>query len=162
MIDCAPFNTGSHPREKAAPNGCSRTLPRLPKGVPVRRYLLVLIILSIGILFDICPSVPRSKEARAEAQQKTSTRRLAIRCGKLFDGKNAGVISDAVILVEGDRITAVGRELKIPAGVELIDLSRETVLPGLIDTHTHLTYHYDTEQNEKPAVTGIYHWMEHP
>jgi imidazolonepropionase-like amidohydrolase len=61
-----------------------------------------------------------------------------------------------VILIDGDRIAAVGRGLKIPAGAEVIDLSRATVLPGLIDTHTHLTYHYDTEQNEKPAVTAIY------
>lgn len=120
------------------------------------KTFLALTVLSISPLFALGPLISQSNEARAETQQKTSTRRLAIRCGRLFDGKNAGVVSDAVILVDGDRITAVGRELKIPAGVEIIDLNRATVLPGLIDTHTHLTYHYDTEQNEKPAVTGIY------
>jgi imidazolonepropionase-like amidohydrolase len=61
-----------------------------------------------------------------------------------------------VILVEGDRIVAVGRDLKIPVDAQVIDLTHATVLPGLIDTHTHLTYHYDTTQNEKPAVTAIY------
>jgi imidazolonepropionase-like amidohydrolase len=108
----------------------------------VRRSRLVLIILSIGILFEVCPLVPRSNRARAETQQKTPARQLAIRCRQLLDGKSPGSLSDAVIVIEGDRITAVGRGLKIPAGAEVIDLSRATVLPGLIDTHTHLTYHY--------------------
>jgi len=122
----------------------------------VRTSRLILIVLSIGILFDVCPPVPRSNRTRAESQQKTAVRQLAVKCGKLLDGKSAIAIPDALILIEDDRIAAVGRGLKIPPGAEVIDLSRSTVLPGLIDTHTHLTYHYDTAQNEKPAVTGIY------
>lgn len=123
----------------------------------MRKYPLVLTILSIGILVQVCPFVfQNSGRARAEAQGKPSTKQLAIRCGRLLDGKSPSLVSDAVILIDGDRIAAVGRGLKIPAGAEVIDLSRATVLPGLIDTHTHLTYHYDTEQNEKPAVTAIY------
>jgi imidazolonepropionase-like amidohydrolase len=122
----------------------------------VRTSRFVLIVLSIGILFDVCPPVPRGNRTRAETQQKTAVRQLAVMCGKLLDGKSASAIPDALILIEDDRIAAVGRGLKIPAGAEVIDLSRSTVLPGLIDTHTHLTYHYDTAQNEKPAVTGIY------
>lgn len=129
---------------------------RNPKGVPVRRYLLVLTILSIGILFEVCPQVPLRNIATVEAQQRTSVRQIAIRCGRLLDGKTPGAISDAIVLIEGNHITAIGSGLKIPAGIEVIDLSRATVLPGLIDTHTHLTYHYYTEQNEKPAVTAIY------
>ena len=123
----------------------------------MRKYLLVLTIFPIGILGQNWPlGIQNSGQARVEAQRKPSTKQLAIRCGKLLDGKSPGFISDAVILIDGDRITAVGRGLTIPAGAEVIDLSRATVLPGLIDTHTHLTYHYDTEQNEKPAVTAIY------
>jgi len=123
----------------------------------VRRYLLVFTILSIGILVQTWPfAIQNSGQARVEAQSNPSTKQLAIRCGKLLDGKSPTFISDAVILIDGDRIAAVGRGLKIPAGAEMIDLSRATVLPGLIDTHTHLTYHYDTEQNEKSAVTAIY------
>jgi imidazolonepropionase-like amidohydrolase len=123
----------------------------------VRKYLLVFTILSIGILVQTSPfAIQNSGQARVEAQGNPSTKQLAIRCGKLLDGKSPSFVSDAVILIDGDRIAAVGRGLKIPAGAEMIDLSRATVLPGLIDTHTHLTYHYDTEQNEKSAVTAIY------
>ena len=123
----------------------------------MRKYLLVLTVISIGILVQLLTFVfQNSGQARVEPHGKPSTKQLAIRCGKLLDGKNPGFVSDAVILIDGDRIAAVGRGLKVPAGAEVIDLSRATVLPGLIDTHTHLTYHYDTEQNEKPAVTAIY------
>jgi imidazolonepropionase-like amidohydrolase len=95
-------------------------------------------------------------EFRTNAQTKAPQKQLAIKCGRLIDGKRSEAISDAIILVNGDRIEAVGKGLNIPSDAEIIDLSRATVLPGLIDTHTHLTYHYDTEQNERPAVTAIY------
>jgi imidazolonepropionase-like amidohydrolase len=49
-------------------------------------------------------------------------------------------MSDAVILIEGDRITAVGSDLAVPEGFEVIDLGGATLLPGLIDCHTHLTH----------------------
>jgi imidazolonepropionase-like amidohydrolase len=81
---------------------------------------------------------------------------IAIRCGKLIDGKSAEPIGDAVILIQGERITAVGRDLKIPSGARVIDLSHATVLPGLIDAHTHLTYHYDTQPIETFEVTAKY------
>jgi imidazolonepropionase-like amidohydrolase len=64
---------------------------------------------------------------------------VAIRAGRLIDGRGGAPVRDAVILLAGDRITAVGPGLPIPAGVEVIDLSGKTVLPGLIDCHTHLT-----------------------
>jgi imidazolonepropionase-like amidohydrolase len=65
--------------------------------------------------------------------------RVAIRAGRLIDGLGGAPVTDAVILVENERITAVGRGLTIPAGVRIIDLSRSTVLPGFIDAHTHVT-----------------------
>jgi len=66
-------------------------------------------------------------------------RHVAVRAGRLLDGMDAAPIRNAVILIEGDRITAVGAGLAIPAGYEVVDLSRSTVLPGLIDCHTHIT-----------------------
>lgn len=76
----------------------------------------------------------------AEAPAKPEPpHRLAVRAGRLIDGSGAPPVRDAVILIEGDRITAVGTSLAIPAGVEVIDLSKSTVLPGLIDCHTHIT-----------------------
>ena len=65
--------------------------------------------------------------------------RVAIRAGRLIDGLGGAPVTDAVILVENDRITAVGPGLAIPAGARVIDLSHATVLPGFIDAHTHVT-----------------------
>jgi len=62
----------------------------------------------------------------------------AIKCGSLIDGKSDKPIENAVILVEGNRIKEVGRGISIPAGAEIVDLSSATVLPGLIDSHTHV------------------------
>ena len=69
----------------------------------------------------------------------TPPTRVAIRAGRLIDGLGGAPITDAVILIENDRITAVGKGLAIPSGVRVIDLSRSTVLPGFIDAHTHVT-----------------------
>lgn len=65
---------------------------------------------------------------------------VAVRAGRLFDSKTGQMLARQVVLISGDRITEVGAEgqVKIPAGVRVIDLSRETVLPGLIDAHTHM------------------------
>jgi len=62
----------------------------------------------------------------------------AIRAGTLIDGTGAGPVKNAVILIQNDRITAVGAGLAIPQGATVIDLSAETVLPGFIDAHVHL------------------------
>lgn len=66
----------------------------------------------------------------------------AIRAGRLLDVKTGSVIEKAVVLVSGGRITAVGPEVVVPADATVIDLSRYTVLPGLIDAHTHLLQNY--------------------
>jgi imidazolonepropionase-like amidohydrolase len=67
---------------------------------------------------------------------------VAVRAGRVIDGTGAAPLPDAVILVEGERIARVGprAEVQVPAGAELIDLSAYTVLPGLIDTHTHICF----------------------
>ncbi len=76
----------------------------------------------------------------APAQQPDSAvRRIAVRAGKLIDGRGGSPLSNAVILIDSTRITAVGANLPIPAGTTVIDLGSATVLPGLIDCHTHIT-----------------------
>src|SRR5690349_12534216 len=76
--------------------------------------------------------------ATARGQQQPAPRRVAIRCGRLIDGRSDRAVENAVVLVEGERITAVGPNLTVPAGYEVVDLGHETVLPGLIDNHTHI------------------------
>ena len=63
---------------------------------------------------------------------------IAIRCGRLIDGKSTAPRSHIIVVIEGDRIRHVGSGVSIPPGAEIIDLSRSTVLPGLIDNHTHI------------------------
>src|SRR3989440_134663 len=65
---------------------------------------------------------------------------VAVRAGRLFNSKTGQMLTKQVVLLQGDRITDVGPEaqIKIPAGTQVIDLSQATVLPGLIDAHTHM------------------------
>ena len=65
-------------------------------------------------------------------------KRIAIRAGHLIDGKSDQPIANALILIEGNKIVSVTPGGSPPAGAELIDLSHATVLPGFIDTHTHI------------------------
>src|SRR5690348_6104291 len=67
-----------------------------------------------------------------------SKQTLAIRAERLIDGKSDTVVNDAVVLVTGDKIAAVGSHLPIPRNATTIDLGDATLLPGLIDAHTHL------------------------
>ena len=65
----------------------------------------------------------------------------AVRAGRLFDPKSGQMSNNEVVLIQGEKITQVGptASVTIPAGARVIDLSRATVLPGLIDGHVHLT-----------------------
>ncbi|HVQ54399.1 MAG TPA: amidohydrolase family protein [Thermoanaerobaculia bacterium] len=67
---------------------------------------------------------------------------VAVKTGRLIDPKAGTVVPGAVVLVENGRVKAVGAGLAIPAGAQVIDLSGMTVLPGLIDCHTHLVGDY--------------------
>ncbi|MES2129973.1 MAG: amidohydrolase family protein [Pseudomonadota bacterium] len=66
---------------------------------------------------------------------------VAIKAGRVLDVEAGKVLQNQVILVDGEKISAIGAAAStaIPAGAKVIDLSNATVLPGLIDAHTHLT-----------------------
>src|SRR5262249_41105004 len=83
--------------------------------------------------------------SRASAQEKTAAAASvkAVKFGKLWDAKGK-VWNNAIVIVEGDRIKAVTTDsAAIPAGAEVVDLSRYTGMPGMIDVHTHMTYYTD-------------------
>jgi len=67
-------------------------------------------------------------------------RTIAVRAGRLFDSKSGQMLTRQVVVLQGERITDVGSEgqVKIPTGAQIIDMSQATLLPGLIDAHTHM------------------------
>jgi imidazolonepropionase-like amidohydrolase len=103
----------------------------------MRRKLVATAVTIIGTLFYVFGS------GQAQDKEKAQPKRVAVRAGRLIDGKSETPIANALILVENDRIVSVSAGGTAPAGVELVDLSKATVLPGLIDTHTHLLLNGD-------------------
>jgi imidazolonepropionase-like amidohydrolase len=99
----------------------------------VRTFLIL-----FTVLFLIC----FSGIDYASAQ---TPKRTAVRAARMLDIKSGNFINNAVILIEGDRITSVGEKLEIPKNTEIIDLGSATILPGLIDAHTHLLQNYDSK-----------------
>lgn len=81
--------------------------------------------------------------ASADAQVR------AVRFGALWTGTE--LIRDAVVVVDGQRITAVGQGIRaVPAGATVVDLRRFTGIPGLMDVHTHITYYWDRAPGSRP------------
>src|SRR5271154_3176180 len=96
---------------------------------------LGLLCLFVLILTGVCDAQTPKVSAPAD---------IAIHAGKMLDVRTGSYLTDQIIWIEGDRIKAIGKAAdisgQIPAGAKIIDLSNATVLPGLIDCHTHLTY----------------------
>jgi imidazolonepropionase-like amidohydrolase len=84
----------------------------------------------LGLAIVLCLS--------AAAQQNTPPKIIALRASRMLDVNSGSIVRDAVILIQDDKITSVGPSLKIPDGAEVVDLGDATILPGLIDCHTHL------------------------
>jgi imidazolonepropionase-like amidohydrolase len=97
----------------------------------VTRQKEVEVMREVVLLFSLACLLPAQAVPRV----------VALRCGRLIDGKSAVVRTNAIIVIEGERIREVGTS--VPAGAQVIDLSHSTVLPGLIDNHTHILLNGD-------------------
>lgn len=73
---------------------------------------------------------------------------IAIKCGKLIDGNSDKALLKKAIIIEGNKISAVVEQENIPPGATIIDLNNKTVLPGLIDCHTHVLLQGDVTSED--------------
>jgi imidazolonepropionase-like amidohydrolase len=79
----------------------------------------------------------RGADADRSPNLASPTDVVAVRAGRLFDARAGAMLNDQIVLIRGDRITDVGTTVQIPQGARILDLSRATVLPGMIDGHVH-------------------------
>ena len=99
-------------------------------------------LLTVTLAMPLTEALSAQPVAPEPSAQHTT---IAIRAGRLLDVESGRMSADQVILVRDGRIQAVGPNLKVPEDASLIDLSKQTVLPGLIDCHTHLADLADSE-----------------
>ena len=90
-------------------------------------------------LFSLALFAANSHFANIGAAESASAAVVIIKAARLFDGRGGEVISPAFVRIDGEKITQVSRTMETPAGAQVIDLGQATLMPGLIDLHTHLT-----------------------
>src|SRR5260221_3496410 len=73
-------------------------------------------------------------------QQSAPVKTVVIRAGRLLDVKTGKMLTGQTIVIQGDKIASVGGDAKVLADATIIDLPNATILPGLIDAHTHITF----------------------
>jgi imidazolonepropionase-like amidohydrolase len=110
--------------------------------MPIASVLRSSLITAAALALPLNQALCAQLAAPASSAQHAT---IAIRAGRLLDVESGRVSSEQVILVRDGRIQAVGPNLKAPEDANLIDLSKQTVLPGLIDCHTHLADLGDSE-----------------
>ena len=99
-------------------------------------FNLLLVLISVCALVCAQPSLREVNKVAAPSQKSV----IVIVGANLIDGRGGPVIADSLVVIEGDRIAAVGerRWMRVPAGAEIVDAKGLTLLPGLIDSHFHI------------------------
>ena len=88
------------------------------------------------------------------AGRSASAKPVVLKAAHLFDGKSDALVSPGLIVVDGNKLVAVGNKSALPAGADVIDLGNATLLPGLMDAHTHLSGEA-TENWNKDELDGF-------
>src|SRR5438552_12253146 len=73
---------------------------------------------------------------------------IALKAARLFDGKSNALVTNGVVIVQGNKIVDAGSNLPIPSGAQEIDLGDATLSPGFMDAHSHLTLDYSGDFNK--------------
>jgi len=76
----------------------------------------------------------------AAAQSAGAAKTVVIHAGHVLDAKTGKTLTGQTIVIQGDTIASVGADAQVPAGANVIELPNATLLPGLIDAHTHITF----------------------
>src|SRR5438094_9949467 len=74
---------------------------------------------------------------------------IALKAARLFDGKSNALVQNGVVIVQGDKIVDAGSNLPILSGAQVIDLGDATLSPGFMDAHTHVTFDFSGNFNER-------------
>ena len=102
----------------------------------IDKAAVVAVFLFVSLTLGSASSHAQVKDASQASAASTPV--IAVKAGHLVDPDSGNVLADQTILIRDHKIEAVGKGLAIPAGAKVIDLSSMTVLPGLIDCHTHV------------------------
>jgi imidazolonepropionase-like amidohydrolase len=105
----------------------------------MKEFAILICIATAGLLGTAPPGPDGAPTIEPD---RVPDRAVAIRAGKLLDVSKGELLRDAVVLIDGERIRAVGPRaaVQIPKDAQVIDLPNGTLLPGLIDAHTHLAW----------------------
>ena len=97
------------------------------------------------ILLAVCAIFALRQSAHAQQPANPPTAPIVLHAARLLQVDTGNVLQPGEILVEGERIKAVGTTVEHPQGATIIDLGDTTLLPGLIDAHVHLFLHPGAE-----------------
>lgn len=105
-------------------------------------------MMQINVIILITAAMMGAETVLAQQEPAKATKTTVIKAGRLIDTRGGRALTDQHIVIEGERVMRVGPagEVDVPAGADRIDLSGATVLPGLIDAHTHVLLQGDITQ----------------
>ncbi len=95
--------------------------------------------------------------SQAAPAPEPAKHRVALKAARLLDVRQGSYLADPVVLVEGERIQAVGHKLAVPAGYQVIELPGLTLLPGLVDCHSHITWQAESYLDDLFRKSPV-HW----